>query len=63
MKTFIALVLAVFASGAPYLPGSTSPSDRFGGWPDLTGEKTGFFHTQKIDGRWWLVTPDGNAFF
>jgi len=63
MKTFIALVLAVFASGAPYLPGSTSPNDRFGGWPDLTGEKTGFFHTQKIDGRWWLVTPDGNAFF
>ncbi|PHR90588.1 MAG: hypothetical protein COA78_34930, partial [Blastopirellula sp.] len=26
-------------------------------------EKTGFFHTQKIDDRWWLVTPDGHGFF
>lgn len=22
-------------------------------------EATGFFHTQLIDGRWWLVDPDG----
>src|ERR1035441_2898004 len=56
MKILIALVLAVFAVGAPH-------NDRFGGWPHLTGVKTGFFHTQKIDGRWWLVTPDGNVFF
>src|ERR1039458_5579339 len=56
MKILIALVLAVFAVGAPH-------NDRFGGWPHLTGVKTGFFHTQRIEGRWWLVTPDGNAFF
>ena len=37
--------------------------DRFGGWRKLTLAKTGFFHTQQIDGRWWLVTPEGNAFF
>jgi hypothetical protein len=29
----------------------------------VTGTKTGYFHTQQIDGRWWLVTPDGHAFF
>jgi len=70
MKILIALVLAVFAGSAPHLAcaapqpaDGTSNSARFGGWPRLTGAKTGFFHTQKIDGRWWLITPDGNAFF
>lgn len=37
--------------------------DTYGGWLKLRGEKTGYFHTQQIDGRWWLVTPDGNVFF
>ncbi len=26
-------------------------------------EGTGFFRTKKIDGRWWLVAPNGNLFF
>ncbi len=37
--------------------------DRYGGWTELTGSKTGYFHTQQIQGRWWLVTPEGNVFF
>jgi len=37
--------------------------DTYGGWTKLQGRKTGFFHTQQIDGRWWLVTPEGNVFF
>ncbi|MEO0444789.1 MAG: hypothetical protein AAF191_01800 [Verrucomicrobiota bacterium] len=37
--------------------------DPYGGFADIRGEKTGFFHTQKIDGRWWLVTPDGHGFW
>ena len=37
--------------------------DRFGGWPGVKGQVTGFFHAEQIDGVWWLVTPDGNAFF
>lgn len=36
--------------------------DRFGGWTGLQGQRTGFFHTQQIDGRWWLIDPDGNVF-
>lgn len=36
--------------------------DKYGGWYGLKGEKTGFLHTQQINGRWWLVTPEGNAF-
>ena len=35
--------------------------DRFGGWKGKKFEATGFFRTEKDD-RWWLVTPDGNAF-
>ena len=38
--------------------------DRYGGWaagPQL--EATGFFHTEKHNGRWWLVDPDGRLFF
>lgn len=37
--------------------------DTYGGWSKLQGQKTGFFHTEQIDGRWWLVTPEGNVFF
>ena len=39
-------------------------ADRFGGWaggPRL--KSTGFFRTEKVDGRWWLVDPDGRLFF
>ena len=37
--------------------------DTYGGWLKLKGGKTGYFHTQQIGGRWWLVSPEGNAFF
>jgi len=43
----------------PELPGR----DSFGGWaggPQL--EATGWFRTQKIDDKWWLVTPSGHLF-
>ena len=40
-----------------------APLDRYGGWADLDGEATGFFHTQQIDQRWWLVDPAGHRFF
>jgi len=38
--------------------------DEFGGDASghLQGKATGFFHTEKIDGRWWLVDPLGNLF-
>ena len=37
--------------------------DTYGGWTKLKGKKTGFFHTEHIYTRWWLITPEGNAFF
>ncbi len=35
--------------------------DRYGAWTGKTFEPTGFFRAEK-DSRWWLVSPDGNAF-
>jgi hypothetical protein len=38
--------------------------DTYGGWADgPTLQATGWFRTEKVDGRWWLVTPDGRLFF
>ncbi len=61
MKSLRLLVPLLLASG---LPTPAAPAyDTYGGWLQLTGAKTGYFHTQQIDGRWWLVTPDGHVFF
>ncbi len=38
--------------------------DKYGGWaegPQLIA--TGFFRTEKYNGKWWLVDPDGRLFF
>jgi hypothetical protein len=38
--------------------------DRFGGLEGAgSWRATGFFRTEQRDGRWWLVTPEGNPFF
>ena len=39
-------------------------TDRYGGRLDgQTLSASGWFHTQKVAGRWHLVTPDGHPFF
>lgn len=35
---------------------------KYGGRTDKKENATGFFHTAKSDGRWWLVDPEGNYF-
>jgi len=37
--------------------------DQFGGLAGTKRTATGFFRTEKVDGRWWLVDPIGNLFF
>ncbi|MDR6642946.1 hypothetical protein J2X57_002158 [Luteibacter sp. 1214] len=50
----------VEAGGKAAAPGL----DQFGGRTDLPAlQATGFFHAQKQGERWWLVTPEGHAFF
>ena len=44
--------------------GPIPDADKYGGWaggPQL--EATGFFRTEKVDGKWWFVDPDGHLFF
>lgn len=38
--------------------------DKFGGWAaGPQREATGFFRTERINGKWWLITPEGRLFF
>jgi len=38
--------------------------DKFGGWSKGPAFKaSGFFRTEKRDGRWYLVTPEGHPFY
>jgi len=55
--------LCLLSLAIPALAAAPAQFDRYGGWAGLQGKRTGFFHTQKLGGRWWLITPDGNAFF
>jgi hypothetical protein len=48
------------------LAAQPGPKDwnKYGGWaggPQLAA--TGFFRTEKVNGKWWLVDPDGRLFF
>lgn len=54
------------ADEAADLAANPGPSDlnEYGGWlagPQL--EATGYFRTEKVNGKWWLVDPDGRLFF
>lgn len=51
-RSFLLTPLAAF---------SQTQRDRFGGWRGLQFKPTGFFRLEK-QRRWWLATPDGNAF-
>src|SRR2546427_5186024 len=38
--------------------------DQYGGRTDIKcAQATGWFHTEKINSRWWLCTPLGNVFY
>jgi hypothetical protein len=54
------------ADEAKWLSDNSGPADRdaWGGWsagPQL--KATGHFRTEKVNGKWWLVDPDGRLFF
>lgn len=45
-----------------FRPVPAVPLDRYGGWLDTKARATGFFHTIREDGRWWVVDPEGHLF-
>lgn len=55
------LTLCTGSSVHSVVSAAPGTADRFGGWTGKTFDATGFFRVEKDD-RWWLVTPDGNAF-
>ena len=65
MKIAIALLSLVFCMAfiATTHAVNDSEYDEYGGWKKIAGQKTGYFHTQKTSGKWWLVSPEGNVFF
>lgn len=56
-----ALSSSVLGNSSLYGALHTAKLDRYGGWTGKKFKATGFFRVEK-DGRWWIVTPEGNAF-
>lgn len=42
--------------------GSESEFDKYGGCTAIKGKTTGFFHLEEIDGRHFLITPEGHGY-
>ena len=62
MVTRLLLALTLLASTAR--AATPDPGyDAWGGWRGITSAATGRFRTERIDGVWWLITPDGHGFF
>ncbi|MFC1737356.1 hypothetical protein ACFL1X_14685 [Candidatus Hydrogenedentota bacterium] len=36
--------------------------ESFRGWNGVKASKTGFFRVAELEGRWWFIDPEGNAF-
>ncbi|MEO1214520.1 MAG: hypothetical protein AAFY45_13400 [Bacteroidota bacterium] len=55
--------LSLGLSARPFsLPATIeNKKDKYGGWIGKKFEATGFFRVEKAD-RWWMVSPEGNAF-
>lgn len=45
-----------------FTPGKDPKTDKYGGWKVQQFPATGCFYSTKKDGRWWIVTPDGNPY-
>jgi hypothetical protein len=52
----------ILAHLTDFKPGKPVMLSRFGGWCGRQREVRGVFYPEQIDGRWWLVDPDGCLF-
>ena len=51
-------------SAGPLTPPSvTVKVDRYGGDLSVRRRATGRFRTERIGGRWWLITPEGHPYW
>ena len=65
MKLFtpLLILLALLAFTLRESQSAKSTTDLYGGTTTISTGATGFFRCEKIDGRFWFITPEGNAFF
>ena len=42
-----------------FKPGAVVKTDMYGARLDKRSKATGFFRAERIDGRWWVIDPDG----
>ena len=61
-RTVTARTVGEIKGFSPRPPSANVRLSKYGGWADRRVKATGFFHTRKIDGRWWLVDPAGCLF-
>jgi hypothetical protein len=61
IKYFLVAVMIIASSQASSQSGISC--DQYGGIKSIKGKKTGWFHVQELNGRWYFITPEGNAFF
>jgi hypothetical protein len=52
----------ILAHLSDFEPGEPVELSRYGGWCGQRREARGVFYPERIDGRWWLVDPDGCLF-
>lgn len=62
-KCLVFLGLFLFSFFSAVVLADEGQFDIYGGWKGLKGEETGWFHTEQINGRWWIITPKGNVFW
>jgi hypothetical protein len=60
-STLLASLVAAGVSGIHGVSAASPEYDRFGGWKGKQFKATGFYRVEQNE-RWWLVTPEGNAF-
>lgn len=47
---------------ASYVPNTAFSTCKYGGNPSSKAKATGFFHTEKINNRWFVIDPEGHTF-
>ncbi len=63
LRTVVALSAGMGLAPFQALAQSDLQHDKYGGVVTLEGNRTGWFHVEDINGRWYFVTPEGHAFF
>jgi hypothetical protein len=60
LRCFVTLWIAICATVTTH--GGERDLDKYGGCLAIKGKPTGFFHLEEIEGRQFLITPEGHGF-